>query len=79
MLNPRGLLLIALLGCGSAAVFGAAPLSAWVDASNANGTAVQQAADGWRLLMQRAGLDRPYDSVRREVRDAEAVHFGANN
>jgi hypothetical protein len=79
MLNARGLLLIALLGCGSAAVFGAAPLAAWVDGSIANGTAIQQAADAWLHLTQRIGLDRPYDSLRREVRDAEAAHFGGDN
>jgi hypothetical protein len=79
MLNARGLLLMALLGCGSAAVFGAAPLAAWVDGSIANGTVIQQAADAWLHLTQRAGLDRPYDSLRRDVRDAEASHFGGDS
>jgi hypothetical protein len=79
MLNARGLLLMALLGCGSAAVFGAAPLAAWVDGSIANGTVIQQAADAWLHLTQRAGLDRPYDSLRRDVRDAEAAHFGGDS
>ena len=38
---------IALVGCFVAALFGADPLAAWVDASVAGGTVVQQAADAW--------------------------------
>lgn len=79
MLDARGLLLIALLGCISAAAFGAAPLAAWVDGSIANGTAVQDVADGWLRMTQIVGLDRPYEFVRREVRDAEAARFAGDH
>ena len=55
--TPRKLLGIAVLGCCVAALFGAAPLAAWVDASIAGGTVVQQAADAWHELTQRFGFD----------------------
>jgi hypothetical protein len=71
--TPRQLLGIAALSCFVAALFGAAPLAAWVDASIADGTVVQQAADSWRGLTQRAGFDRPYDALRHAVRDAESA------
>ena len=58
-MTPRSCLRIALLGCLVAALFGAAPLAAWVDASIAAGTVVQQAADAWRELTQRVGLEAP--------------------
>lgn len=73
------LLAIALLGCFTAALFGAAPLAAWVDASIMGGTVVEQAAEAWLGLAQRLGLDRPYDAIRRAVRDAEAARFGGAN
>jgi hypothetical protein len=72
--TPRQLLGIALVGCCVAALFGAAPLAAWVDASVVSGTVVQQAADGWHGLTRRVGFDRPYDVLRGAVRDAEAAH-----
>lgn len=72
--TARQLLGIALLGCIVAALFGAVPLAAWVDASIAGGTVVQQAADAWLGLTQRVGLDRPYDALRHAIRDAEAAH-----
>jgi hypothetical protein len=71
--TPRQLLGLAVLSCLVAALFGAAPLAAWVDASVADGTVVQQAADGWNQLAQRIGLDRPYDALRHLVRDAEGA------
>ena len=71
--TPRQRLTIALLSCIVAALFGATPLAAWVDASIVAGTAVQQAADAWLELTQRVGLDRPYDLLHRIVRDAEAA------
>jgi hypothetical protein len=71
--TPRQLLGIAVLGCVVAALFGAAPLSAWVDQSVAAGTTVQVVADAWRDLTQRVGLDRPYDALRHAVRDAEGA------
>jgi hypothetical protein len=77
--TPRNLLAIALLGCFTASVFGAAPLAAWVDASPAGGTELQQAADAWHEQMQRLGVDRPYAALRRTVRDAEAARFGWDN
>jgi hypothetical protein len=72
--TPRKLLGIAVLGCCVAALFGAAPLAAWVDASIAGGTILQQAADTWHELTQRFGFDGPYDALRHAVRDAEAAH-----
>jgi hypothetical protein len=72
--TPRQLLEIAVLSCFVAALFGAAPLAAWVDASIVGGTVVQQAADHWHEVTQRIGFDRPYDALRRAVRDAEAAH-----
>lgn len=69
--TPRQLLGIAVLGCLVAALFGATPLSAWVDASVAGGSVVQQIADAWRDLTQRVELDRPYEALRHAVRDAE--------
>jgi len=74
--TPRGLLGIALLGCLVAALFGAAPLAAWVDSSIAEATVVQQVADAWHDMARRLMLDRPYDALRRAVRDAEAAQFG---
>ena len=72
--TPRQLLGVALLGCLIASVFGAAPLAAWVDASIAAGTVVQQAADAWHDTMQGAGLDGPYRALRDAVRTAEDQH-----
>ena len=72
--TPRQLLGIAVLACFVAALFGATPLAAWVDQSVAGGTTVQLAADAWRDLTQRVGLDRPYDALRHAVRDAEGAH-----
>ena len=40
--TPRRLLGIALLACITAALFGAAPLAAWVDHSVAGGTVVHR-------------------------------------
>jgi hypothetical protein len=74
--TPLSLLAIALLGCVTAAVFGAAPLAAWVDASILGGTAAERAAEAWLGATQRLGLDRPYVAIRRAVRDAEAARFG---
>jgi hypothetical protein len=71
--TPRQLLGIAVLGCFVAALFGATPLSAWVDASVAGGSVVQQVADGWRDLTQRVGFDGPYDALRHAVRNAETA------
>ncbi len=73
-ITPRRLLGIAILSCFVAALFGAAPLAAWVDASMVSGTVVQQVADNWHELTQRVGFDRPYNALRRAVRDAEAAH-----
>ncbi len=72
--TPRKLLGIAVLACFVAALFGAPPLAAWVDQSVAGGTTVQLAADAWRDLTQRVGLDRPYDALRHAVREAEGAH-----
>jgi hypothetical protein len=77
--TPRNLLAITLLGSFTAAVFGAAPLAVWVDASLASGTVIEQAADAWHEQMQRLGLDRPYVTLRRTLRDAEAARFGGDN
>jgi hypothetical protein len=74
--TPGSLLAIAMLGCLTAAVFGAAPLAAWVNTSILGGTAVEQAAAAWLGVTQRLGLDRPYAVLRRVVRDAEAARFG---
>lgn len=76
--TPRGLLAVALVGSIVAAVFGAVPLAAWVDALPASPivTAMQQATDAWRDLAQRGHLNRPYDVLRRAVRDAESARFG---
>jgi hypothetical protein len=71
--TPRQLLVIALLGCVTAAAFGAAPLAEWVDASIAADTVVQRATDAWLELVQRIGLDRPYAALRHAVRAAEAA------
>ena len=70
---PRQLLLTALLCCVVAALLGAPPLAAWVDASIAAGTVVQQAADDWLALTQRVGLDRPYEVLRHAIRGAEGT------
>jgi hypothetical protein len=77
--TPRHLLAIALLGCVTAALFGAAPLASWVSASSLAGTQVEQAADAWLSVMQRLGLDRPYDLARNFVRTAESEHFRTDN
>ena len=69
--TPRQLLGIALISCAVAATLGATPLASWVDASIAGGTVVQQAADDWLALTQRAGLDRPYAALRQARRDVE--------
>ena len=60
--TPRQLLGTAVVGCFVAALFGADPLAARVDASVAGGTVLQQAADGWRALTQLVGFDRPYNA-----------------
>jgi len=73
-MKPVGLLGVALLACLTAAVFGAAPLAAWVDGSVFAGTVVQQAADGWLEAAGRLGLTRPYAAARRAVRDLEGAH-----
>jgi hypothetical protein len=73
--TPRHLLVIALLGCITAALLSAAPLASWVSASSLAGTQVERAADAWLGLMQRLGLDRPYDLARNFVRSAESAHF----
>ena len=73
-MTPRRLLCIALLACFTAALFGAAPLAAWVEASIAGGTVVQQAADTWLGVTRRIGLGGPYDALRRGMRDLEGAH-----
>lgn len=73
VVTPRQLLGTAMVGCFVAALFGADPLAARVDASVAGGTVVQQAADRWRALTQLAGFDRPYDALRHEVREVVAL------
>jgi hypothetical protein len=73
-MKPLGLLGVALLACLTAAVFGAAPLAAWVDGSVLAGTVAQQAADGWLETAGRLGLTRPYESARRAVRAIEGAH-----
>ena len=73
-MTPRHLFATALLCCFTAALFGAAPLSAWVNASIVGGTVVQQATDQWLSLTQELGLGRPYDMLRRAVRAAEDQH-----
>ena len=60
--TPRQLLGTVVVGCFVAALFGADPLVARVDASVAGGTVVQQAADGWRALTLLVGFDRPYNA-----------------
>jgi hypothetical protein len=74
--TPARLLAVALLGCVVAAAFGSTPLAAWVDTSIAAESVVQQAADAWDAQMQRLCLDRPYTTLRRAVRAAEAARFG---
>jgi len=74
-ITPKRLLVLALLACVIAATLGAQPLAAWVDASVASGTVLQDAVDTWSDAIQRVGLDRPYDMLRHAVRDAEAVRF----
>ena len=73
-MTPPKLLGIALLACLVAAVFGAAPLAAWVAASNAGGTVVQEAADAWLTMTQRVGLDRPYNLLHHTIREVENPH-----
>jgi hypothetical protein len=73
--SPKRLLMLALLACVVAATLGAQPLAAWVDASEASGTVVQDVVDTWSDTMQRIGFDRPYETLRHLVRDAEAAHF----
>jgi hypothetical protein len=72
--SPRRLLGVAFIGCITAAVLGAKPLAAWVDASIAADTVLQQAADDWLALTERAGLDRPYVALRQAMRDAEGTN-----
>jgi len=60
--TPRQLLGTVVVGCFVAALFGADPLAARVDASVAGGTVLQQAADGWHALTQLVGFDRPYNA-----------------
>jgi hypothetical protein len=72
--SPRQLLGVAFIGCITAGVLGAKPQAAWVDASIAADTVVQQAADGWLALTERAGLDRPYVALRQAMRDAEGTN-----
>ena len=67
--------MLALLACVVAAALGAKPLAGWVDASLVSGTFVQDAVDEWSDVMQRIGVTRPYDMLRRTIRDAEAVRF----
>lgn len=71
--TPRQLLGTAMVGCFVAALFGADPLAARVDASVARGTVVQQAADGWRTLTQLVGFDRSYDALRHAAREVVAL------
>jgi hypothetical protein len=71
--TPRQLLAIALLGCFVAALFGATPLAAWVDTTVGDGTTLQEAADTWLELTQRAQLDRPYIALRHAVRTVEGL------
>jgi hypothetical protein len=73
--DAKRLLMLALLACVVAATFGAKPLAAWVDASLVSGTFVQDAVDEWSDVMQRIGVTRPYDVLRRAIRDAEAARF----
>jgi hypothetical protein len=77
--SPKRLLALALLACVVAATLGAQPLAAWVDASEASGTVVQDAVDMWSDAMRRIGFDRPYETLRRAVRDAEAAHFSGSD
>jgi hypothetical protein len=72
-ITPRRLLGVAVVGGIVAATLGATPLASWVDASIAGGTVVQQAADDWLALTQRAGLDRPYAALRQAMRGVEAA------
>lgn len=74
-IRPKRLLVLALLACVVAATLGAQPLAAWVDASEASGTVLQDAVDAWSDAMRRIGFDRPYEMLRHAVRDAEAAHF----
>ncbi len=71
--TARQLLGLAMLACLSAAVFGAKPLAAWVANSIVADTVVQKAADDWLSLTQWLGLDRPYDTLRQAVREAEGA------
>jgi hypothetical protein len=71
--TPRQLLVIALLGCFVAALFGATPLAAWVDTTFGDGTTLQEAADTWLELTQRARLDQPYIALRQLVQAAESI------
>jgi hypothetical protein len=77
--TPQRLLAIVLLGCVTAALFGATPLASWVSASSLAGTPVEQATDAWLGLTQRLGLDRPYNLARNSVRSAESAHFGTDD
>lgn len=70
--TPPGLLAIALLGCVTAAVFGAQPLTQWV---TDNVPAAQQAAEKLQTLAADSGLDQPYATLRRVARNAEAARF----
>jgi hypothetical protein len=73
--DAKRLVMLALLACVVAAMFGAKPLASWVDASLVSGTFVQDAIDEWSDAMQRIGVTFPYDVLRRAIRDAEAARF----
>ena len=72
---PKQLVVLALLACVVAATLGAKPLAAWVDVSLISGTFVQVAVDDWSDVMQSIGVTRPYNVLRRAIRDAEAARF----
>jgi len=76
--TPRGLLGVALIGSVVAALFGAMPLAAWVDAlpDFPGVSTAQQTADGWREVARVLRLDGPYNALHRAVRDAEGARFG---
>jgi hypothetical protein len=73
-MTPVKLLGLAVLACLVSAVLGAKPLAGWVESSILADSAVQQAADEWLSFTERFGLDRPYNVLRRAVREAEAAH-----
>jgi hypothetical protein len=71
--TPIGLLAVALLASLVSAVFGAAPLAAWA----ASVPVLPQATETWQDLTQTLSLDRPYDVLRKAIRNAENAKFGA--